>query len=68
MTTVQGEDGEILRGMQLVQAHTPGMQEKLGLKPIGSSELGPWWHPGLPEIWGWAMWVSMGLDMAHSRG
>ena len=34
-----------------------GKQEKLGLKPIVSSELGPWWHPGLLEIWGWAVCV-----------
>ena len=46
---MQMEDVDFLRGMWLIQSYITGEEEKLHPNPTASSELGPWWHPGLPR-------------------
>lgn len=45
--------------MWLVQGHSDGKEEELGLNPAVSSELGPWLHPRLLRAMGWAVLVSL---------
>lgn len=72
--TVQIEDGNILRGMWLDQGHIAGEEEKLGLNPAGSSELGPWW-PRPPRRFGGGLcgchcactWPGVGAEQSASQ-
>ena len=63
-----GETGEALRDTWLVQGHITDEKEDPSLKPAVSSELGPWLHPGLPTVVGWAVLVSLYLALAWGGG
>ena len=63
-----GETGEALRDTWLVQGHITDEKEDPSLKPAVSSELGPWLHPGLPTVVGWAVLVSLCMDMVWGGG